>query len=71
MKKQNSDSIKEIEEVLKDHDKRIGELSRLRWLVAGVVLTTGFIIGEAKPIIRFFPPLQRSAPATPGDVNHK
>ena len=71
MKKQNSDSIRDIEEVLKDHDKRIGELSRLRWLVAGVVLTTGFIIGEAKPIIRFFPPLQHSAPATPGDVNHK
>lgn len=71
MKKQNSDSIREIEDALKDHDKRIGDLSRLRWLVAGVILTTGFLIGEAKPTIKFFPPPQQSAPVVPGDVNYK
>ena len=68
MKKQNADSIKEIEEVLRDHDKRIGELSRLRWIVAGVVLATGFIIGETKPISRFFSPTHYPAPQVPGDT---
>ena len=68
MKKQNADSIKEIEEVLKDHDKRIGELSRLRWLVAGVILAAGFIIGEARPISQFFSPTHHPAPQIPGNT---
>ena len=68
MKKQNADSIREIEEVLKDHDKRIGELSRLRWLVAGVVLTIGFVIGEARPLRHLFSQTHYSAPQVPGDT---
>lgn len=68
MKKQNADSIKDIEEVLRDHDKRIGELSRLRWIIAGIVLATGFIIGETKPVSRFFWPTHYSAPQVPGNT---
>jgi hypothetical protein len=68
MKKQNAASIKEIEEVLKDHDKRIGELSRLRWLVAGAILAAGFIIGEARPLSQFFSPTHYPAPQIPGNT---
>ena len=71
MKKQNAYSIKEIEGVLRDHDKRIGELSRLRWLVAGMILTIGFLMGEANPITRFFTPFYDAPPSTPGNVNHR
>ena len=68
MKRQTADSIKDIEEVLRDHDKRIGELSRLRWIIAGIVLATGFIIGETKPVSRFFSPAHHSAPQVPGNT---
>ena len=71
MKEQNATSIKEIEEVLKDHDKRIGELSRLRWLVAGMILTIGFLMGEANPITRFFTPFYDTTPSSPSDVNRR
>ena len=71
MKKQNAYSIKEIEGVLRDHDKRIGELSRLIWLVAGMILTIGFLMGEANPITRFFTPFYDAPPSTPGNVNHR
>ena len=71
MKEQNATSIREIEEVLKDHDKRIGELSRLRWLVAGMILTIGFLMGEANPVTRFFAPFYDTAPSTPDNVNRR
>jgi hypothetical protein len=71
MKEQNATSIREIEEVLKDHDKRIGELSRLRWLVAGMILTIGFLMGEANPVTRFFTPFYDTAPSTPDNVNRR
>lgn len=71
MKEQNATSIKEIEEVLRDHDKRIGELSRLRWLVAGMILTIGFLMGEANPVTRLFTPFYDAAPSSPSDVNRR
>lgn len=71
MKKQNADSIKEIEGVLRDHDKRIGELSRLRWLIAGMILTIGFLMGEANPITRLFTPSYDTTPSSPGNVNRR
>lgn len=70
MKKQNADSIKEIEVVLKDHDKRIGELSRLRWLIAGMILTIGFLMGEVNPITKFFT-FYDTPPSAPSGVNRR
>lgn len=54
MKKQNSDSIKEIEDILKDHDKRITDLSRIRWMVGGAILVSGFLLGEGIPLTKIF-----------------
>jgi len=71
MKEQNATSIREIEEVLKDHDKRIGELSRLRWLVAGMILTIGFLMGEANPVTRFFAPFYDAPSSAPDNVNRR
>ena len=72
MKKQHNETIKEINNTLKDHDKRIGDLSRIRWITSGAVLMAGFLIGEGRPLTKIFshpstvptaPPIQ--APKTP------
>ena len=72
MKKQNLDTVKEIRVTLNDHDKRIGDLSKVRWITSGSILMAGFLIGEGQPLTRIFyhsppastpPPLQ--APKVP------
>jgi septal ring factor EnvC (AmiA/AmiB activator) len=64
-KKQNSETIKEIKDILKDHDKRITDLTRIRWLLGGVILAAGFIIGEGRPLTRLLHP---SLPSPPQEV---
>jgi hypothetical protein len=54
MKKQNSETVKEIKQKLDDHDKRINDLTRIRWVMAGAILMAGFLIGEGRPITRLF-----------------
>jgi seryl-tRNA synthetase len=61
-KKQNAETIKEIKEILKDHDKRITDLTRIRWVLGGVILAAGFIIGEGRPLTRFLHPSLPSPP---------
>jgi hypothetical protein len=68
MKIQNADTIKEIKQTLNDHDKKIGDLTRTRWLLAGAILMAGFLIGEGRPLTKIFhsptnPPI--SIPRTP------
>jgi threonyl-tRNA synthetase len=50
MKKQNSERFQGLDETLKDHDKRIGDISRFRWMLAGALLVVGFILGEMRPV---------------------
>ena len=50
MKKQNQERFSEIDSTLKDHDKRISEIARFRWMMAGALIIIGFIVGEVKPI---------------------
>jgi len=56
MKKQNNESLTEVREVLKDHEKRIADLTKIRWLVVGAVATVGFIMGKAEFFEKFLTP---------------
>ncbi len=53
-KKQNADNFKAMDEVLKDHDKRIGDLAKFRWMIVGAVVLAGFIMGEMRPASEVF-----------------
>jgi CHASE3 domain sensor protein len=50
MKKQNQERFSEINTTLNDHEKRISEIARFRWMVAGALIIIGFIVGEIRPI---------------------
>ena len=50
VKKVNSDQFKSVDESLKDHDKRIGDLTKFRWMLFGAVLLAGFIMSEMRPV---------------------
>jgi threonyl-tRNA synthetase len=54
MKKQNSEQFKEIDDTLKDHDKKIGDIAKFRWMLAGGLLVIGFILGEMRPMSEVF-----------------
>lgn len=54
VKKGNSDQFKNIDESLKDHDKRIGDLAKFRWMLVGAVLLAGFIMSEMRPVSEVF-----------------
>jgi hypothetical protein len=54
MKKQNADSFKGVDETLKDHDKRLTDLAKFRWILVGAVLVVGFVLGEMRPISEVF-----------------
>ena len=68
-KKNHEDSLKEVKDKLKDHETRITDLSKVRWLLWGALLTLGFIIGEGRPLTRLLhlPPIEAPAvaPQTP------
>lgn len=53
-KKQNTDNFKSMDLTLIDHDKRIGDLAKFRWMIVGAVLLAGFIIGEMRPVSEVF-----------------
>lgn len=66
MKKQNAEAIKEVNTTLADHDKRITDLSRYRWTIAGAILMAGFLIGEGRPLTKIFhSPTEITAPVFP------
>jgi hypothetical protein len=54
MKRQNSERFQGLDETLRDHDKRIGDISRFRWMLAGALLVVGFILGEMRPVSEIF-----------------
>lgn len=64
-KKQNSEIIRDIKDVLKDHDKRITDLTRVRWILGGIILTAGFLIGEGRPLTRLLHPSPLQGPTMP------
>ena len=53
-KKQNTDNFKSMDLTLIDHDKRIGDLAKFRWMIVGAVLLAGFIMGEMRPVSEVF-----------------
>jgi len=53
-KKQNTDNFRAMDSTLKDHDKRIGDLAKFRWMIVGAVLLAGFIVGEMRPVSEVF-----------------
>jgi hypothetical protein len=53
-KKQNADSLKAMDDALKDHDKRITDLAKFRWILVGAVLVVGFVLGEMRPMSEVF-----------------
>lgn len=54
MKKQSADNFKDMDVILKDHDKRITDLTKFRWILVGAVLVVGFVLGEMRPISEVF-----------------
>jgi hypothetical protein len=65
MKKQNSETVKEIKQTLNDHEKKIGDLTRVRWLLAGAILMAGFLIGEGRPLTKVLHSSADPLPPTP------
>lgn len=53
-KKQNTDNFKAMDSTLKDHDKRIEDLAKFRWMIVGAVVLAGFIMGEMRPVSEVF-----------------
>ena len=64
VKKVNSDQFKSVDESLKDHDKRIGDLTKFRWMLFGAVLLAGFIMSEMRPVSEVFNYNTRPNPAS-------
>lgn len=62
-KKQNADNFKDMDEILKDHDKRLTDLAKFRWILVGGVLVVGFVLGEMRPMSEVFNYNNRSAPS--------
>jgi hypothetical protein len=59
MKKQNSEKFHDVDETLKDHDRRIGDIAKFRWMLAGALLIVGFVLSEMRPvseILNYNPP---------------
>ena len=54
MKKQNSEKFHEVDETLKDHDRRIGDIAKFRWMLAGALLIVGFVLSEMRPVSEIF-----------------
>lgn len=64
MKRQNAEQFKSVDDTLKDHDKKIVDLAKFRWIIVGAVLVVGFMLGEMRPISEVF-----NYNTRPGSVN--
>jgi CHASE3 domain sensor protein len=50
MKKQNQERFSDIDGTLKDHEKRISDIAKFRWMLVGALFVIGYVAGELKPL---------------------